>query len=495
MPIDLNFTIAAPLLALAAGTLLILLLDLLFKYEKIHGVMYFAAIGAVLISGHYLKPLWLGGVEATGFSGFLMMDRFAVVYSYVLLIAALLAVLLSVARQHEDRSGYLALLLWGAMGMMALSAAGNLMMIFLGIELLSLALYVMIAFDPKYPKAREAAFKYFILGSVAAAFMIFGFALIYGATGTMSLTGIAAYAGSFAATGGWAVGLYFKVGIGLSIVGLAFKMALVPFHVWAPDVYQGAPTPVTAYMAIGTKAAAFAAMARLLVAAVPTAEQASFLLPVSVLAFASMMLGSTAGIWQTDLKRLMAYSGIANAGYLIMAIPGLGLDGLSAAAYFLAAYGFTTMGIFAVVRILEEEGVEGAKIANLKGLFYRRPLAGRRSGLPDVRPGGHSAGRRLRRQVHAGHCRCAGQCLDCAGRSDSLYRHLRLRLPEGDWNGLRQDGGSPGGGGRRRAVCAGDYRSPGGSGHRRYRYAGAGHSAWSGSQLGPGGVRGTIVYT
>lgn len=400
MPIDLNFTIAAPLLALAAGTLLILLLDLLFNYEKIHGVMYAAAIGAVLISGHYLRPLWQQGrVEPTGFNGFLMMDRFAVVYGGVLLIAALLAILLSMARKHEDRSGYLALLLWGAMGMMALSAAGNLMMIFLGIELLSLALYVMIAFDRKYPQAREAAFKYFILGSVAAAFMIFGFALIYGATGTMSMSGIAAYANSFAA-GGWTVGLYFKVGIGLAIVGLAFKMALVPFHVWAPDVYQGSPTPVTAYMAIGTKAAAFAAMARLLVAAVPTAEQASFLLPVSILAFASMMLGSTAGIWQSDLKRLMAYSGIANAGYLIMAIPGLGLDGLSAAAYYLAAYGFTTMGIFAVVRILEEEGVDGAKIANLKGLFYRRPwlgaaLAFLMFGLAGIPPAGGFVGKFL----------------------------------------------------------------------------------------------------
>ena len=192
--------------------------------------------------------------------------------------------------------------------------------------------------------AREAAFKYFILGSVAAAFLIFGFALIYGATGTMSLAGIAEAARSFTSEGAWSVGLYYKVGVGLSIVGLAFKMALVPFHIWAPDVYQGAPTPVTAFMSIGTKAAAFAAMARLLVAAVPEAYQPSFLLPLSILAFASMMLGATVGIWQSDLKRLMAYSGIANAGYLIMAIPGLGLDGLSAAAYYLAAYGFATHG-------------------------------------------------------------------------------------------------------------------------------------------------------
>ncbi len=376
MPVDLNFTIAAPLLALAAGALLILLLDLLFKYETIQGPMYVAAIGAVLVAGWYLVPLWQGAADPSGFAGMLVMDRFAAVYGGVLLIAALLAILLSIGRAREDQSGYLALLLWAAMGMVLLGGAGNLMVIFLGIELLSLALYVMIAFAPRRMAAREAAFKYFILGSVAAAFLIFGFALIYGATGTMSIAGIAEAARSFTSEGAWAVGLYYKVGVGLAIVGLAFKMALVPFHIWAPDVYQGAPTPVTAYMSIGTKAAAFAAMARLLVAAVPEAYQPSFLLPLSILAFASMMLGASAGIWQSDLKRLMAYSGIANAGYLIMAIPGLGLDGLSAAAYYLGAYGFATMGIFAVVRILEADGVDGSQIANLKGLFYRQPWVG-----------------------------------------------------------------------------------------------------------------------
>lgn len=376
MPVDLNFTIAAPLLALAAGALLVLLFDLLFKYETIHGAMHGFAAAAVLVAGWYLVPLWTGVDAPAGFAGMLVMDRFAAVYGGVLLTAALLAVLLSYGRAQEDKSGYLALLLWAAMGMVMLGGAGNLMVIFLGIELLSLALYVMIAFAPKRMAAREAAFKYFILGSVAAAFLIFGFALIYGATGTMSLAGIAEAARSFTSEGAWSVGLYYKVGVGLSIVGLAFKMALVPFHIWAPDVYQGAPTPVTAFMSIGTKAAAFAAMARLLVAAVPEAYQPSFLLPVSILAFASMMLGATAGIWQSDLKRLMAYSGIANAGYLIMAIPGLGLDGLSAAAYYLAAYGFATMGIFAVVRILEADGVDGSQIANLKGLFYRNPWVG-----------------------------------------------------------------------------------------------------------------------
>lgn len=361
-----NFTIAAPLLALAAGALVILLLDLLLNPQQTHGLWHAVGIGSVLVSGYYLWGIW--GDKASGFDGALVMDPFAQVFSLVLLTATLLALLLSAGRSEEDKSGYLALLLWGSMGMMTMAAAGNLMTIFLGIELLSLALYVAVAFDGKLPNAREAAFKYFVLGSVASAFILFGFAMIYGVTGTMTLPGIAKAAVPGA--------LYYKIGIGLSLVGFAFKLALAPFHTWAPDVYQGATTAVTAYMAVGTKAAAFAATARFLVAAVPAAAAGSYLFPVAVLAVISMILGSTVGIWQTDLKRMMAYSGIAHAGYLIMAIPGLGTEGLSAAAYYLAAYCFTAMGVFGIVALLESEGEEGAKFSVLEGLFYRRPWLG-----------------------------------------------------------------------------------------------------------------------
>lgn len=251
----------------------------------------------------------------------MIMDQFAVVFTLILLGAVFMTILLSFSRGEEDKSGYLALVLWAGMGMILMAAANNLMMIFLGIELLSLALYVAVAFDPLRVNAREAALKYFVLGSVASAFILFGFALIYGATGTMELPKIAALAGKDALVYG---ALYYKVGIGLALVGFAFKMGLVPFHSWVPDVYQGAPTPVTAYMSVGTKAAAFAVTARFLVNVVPAERQGAFLLPLAVFAAASMMLGATVGIWQMDLKRLMAYSGIAHAGYLIMGIPGLG---------------------------------------------------------------------------------------------------------------------------------------------------------------------------
>jgi NADH-quinone oxidoreductase subunit N len=362
-----NFTVAAPLLALAAGALVVLVLDLLFPAKIVQAYWYVASLGAILLSGYYLVPLW--GQTAHGFNGAMVMDPFALVFSSVLLMAAFLSVLLSFSRQEEDKSGYLALVLWAALGMMVMSSAGSLMTLFLGVELLSLALYVAVAFDPTHPHAREAAFKYFTLGSVASAFILFGFALIYGVVGSMNLSAIA----QFWTHGSAGLDLYYKAGIGLSLVGFAFKMALVPFHSWAPDVYQGAPTPITAYMSVGTKTAAFAAMARFLVAAIPADKQAVMLLPLAVIAVASMLLGSTVGMWQTDLKRLMAYSGIANAGYLILGVAGLNETGWSAAAFYLLAYGFATIGVFAVITLLETEGIEGAKISSMKGLFHTRP--------------------------------------------------------------------------------------------------------------------------
>lgn len=374
----MNFTMAAPLLALAAGTLVIPLLDLLLPTRQSRPLWFLFAVLSVLLAGWYLTPLW--GQELAGFGGALVVDSFALAFSVILLAATLLAILLSLGRREADASGYLALILWAAMGMIIIASAGDLMTIFVGLELLSLSLYVAVAFDPKRPQAREAALKYFVLGSVASAFILFGFALIYGVIGTTSLAAIGQYWSEMSTpmiiAAQDAFPLFYKAGLALAVVGFAFKLALVPFHAWAPDVYEGAPSAVTAFMSVGTKAAAFAAMARFLVAATPGVFADAVLLPLSLLAAVSMLLGAMVGIWQADLKRLMAYSGIAHAGYLIMAIPGLGSEGLSAAAFYMMAYMFTGMGIFAIIVLLEHEGEEGSKLSALTGLFYRRPVLG-----------------------------------------------------------------------------------------------------------------------
>jgi len=360
-----NFTVAAPLLALAAGALVILLLDLILPAKSIHGWWYVAGVGSAALAGYYLFTLW--GEGLSGYGGAMHMDQLAVVFGAVLVGAVLLTVVLSMVRTELDKSGYLALVLWAAMGMLMMVSAGNMMTVFLGLELLSLALYVAVAFDPSHPNAREAALKYFVLGSVASAFILFGFALIYGVTGSMDLSAI-----SKASMAGGE--LYYKAGMALALVGFAFKLALVPFHVWAPDVYQGAPTATTAFMAVGTKGAALAMLARFLMATVPAGSAAAaWLMPLSVMAALSMLWGATVGMWQNDLKRLMAYSGISHAGYLVMAIPALAADGLTAAAYYMAAYGFTAFGIFAVITLLEAGGEAGSDLATFEGLYYRHP--------------------------------------------------------------------------------------------------------------------------
>lgn len=383
---DINFSAVAPLISLAVAALIVLILDLIMPPGKGRTGWYAAAVMGVLLSGWYSWQLWdtvvhgtqlpvAGGNTSAGllsFVGAFITDRFSLLFNGIVLITTLLTVLISSVQSEEDASGYLALILWGATGMMVLAGATNLMTIFLGLELLSLALYVVVGFSKENPIAKEAAFKYLILGSVSSAFMLFGFALIYGATGDVSL---------YAIRDVWQQGVtqpdglntLFRAGLALSFVGFAFKLALAPFHVWAPDVYQGAPTPVTAFMSVGTKAAAFAVLARFVTVAAPYDYEGSYLLPLWILAALSMIVGNTAALPQTNLKRLLAFSGVAHAGYLLVALPGLTSKGLSAAIFYLFAYAFMNMGAFAVMVWLDRQGKDGAELSSYAGLAYRQP--------------------------------------------------------------------------------------------------------------------------
>jgi NADH-quinone oxidoreductase subunit N len=362
----INFTIAAPLLALTVAGTLILTLDLLMPGQRAQPWWYLTGIAGVLIAAWYMVPLWSAGT-LTGWNGAMISDRFSLIFGTIILGATLVTLLLSVTRAEEDQSGYLSLILFAASGMLMLTGSGNLMTLFLGLELFSLSLYVVVGFQPGNQQAGEAAFKYFTLGAIAAGFILMGFAFLYGATGSTSLAEIAA------AAGGLTGDLLYKAGIGLTLVGFTFKLALVPFHVWAPDVYQGAPSAITGFMAVGTKTAAFAALARFLAAAVPAEAQASYLLPVAVLGAASMIGGSLLALRQRNLKRLIAYSGVAHAGYLTMALPGLTEGGFAAGAYYLIAYAVTTAGLFGLIVATERKRADGADLSAYAGLFHRKP--------------------------------------------------------------------------------------------------------------------------
>ena len=386
MPDVSDLTQIAPLVALAAAALMVIVVDLVVPARISRGAVLLTAVAGLLLAGWYMTDVW-GQVAAlpefaagtlTPFGGALALDGLSVAAAALLLGVALVAVLLSTTEPARDMSGYVSLILFAALGMMVLAGTGDLMVMFVALELLSLSLYVLVAFRRGRAEAREGAFKYFLLGSVAAGLLLYGFALIYGVTGATNLAGIAAYARQ-----GAAAPLY-HAGFALVLIGFAFKLALAPFHTWAPDAYQGATLPVAAFMAVGTKTAAFVALARFLWSAVPVDAglAQSYLAPVGVLAGISMLVGSLGALFQTNLKRLLAYSGIAHAGYLFLPMMSLTPEGLGQALFYLFAYLCMAGGAFAAItaRAAEADAARaaapGADIEDLsswRGLYQSRP--------------------------------------------------------------------------------------------------------------------------
>ena len=268
---------------------------------------------------------------------------------------------------------------------------------FVALEVLSLPLYLISGLARRRRLlSQEAAVKYFLLGAFASAFFLYGLALVYGATGTIRLGEIRR---SIAADGG---DVLVVLGLALLVVGLLFKASVAPFHSWTPDVYQGAPTPVTAFMAACTKVAAFGAILRLLYVAFGTEEWTWRPLIYGV-AIVSMVVGAVLGLTQTDLKRMLAYSSIAHAGFLLTGVLGLGADGegsgLAATMFYLLAYGLTTLGAFAVLTLVRDGDGEACHLSQWAGLASRSPLTAAVMAPVPARPGRHPADRRLHREV------------------------------------------------------------------------------------------------
>ncbi|HEV3473870.1 MAG TPA: NADH-quinone oxidoreductase subunit N [Actinomycetota bacterium] len=298
-------------------------------------------------------------------------DGYALFFRAVILASALIAVLLStpyVARSGEVRGEYHALLLFCTSGMTLLAAAADLIVVFLALEVLSLSLYVMVGFVRARLESQEASLKYFLLGAFSSAFFLYGIALAYGATGTTSLAGIA---DELAGARDLALPL---AAAGLLAVGFAFKVAAVPFHMWTPDVYQGAPTPVTGFMAAGTKVAGFAALIR--VTSIALGPLSWEILPaLYVLAALTMVIGSLLAIAQDDVKRLLAYSSIAHAGFVLVGVAAANQEGIAGAMFYLVAYVAMILGAFGVVLLVSRFTEERTSLRSYRGLGRRNPLA------------------------------------------------------------------------------------------------------------------------
>jgi NADH-quinone oxidoreductase subunit N len=352
-----------PATVVGSTALLVLIADLTLPREARRGAgLVLAFLG--LVAGGVLALQGLGHTYAA-FGGGFMLGGFTIVFEEVIVVATLLTLLMSSTLGREDQAAAgVALILWTSTGAMLLAGASNLMTIFLGLELLSLALYCLCTLSPR-PASRESALKYLILSSTATAFMLYGMALLFGATGSVALSALLDPPASTA---------LFDAGCGLFFIGIAFKLSLVPFHVWTPDVYEGAPLPVTAFMSVVTKAGMLAVFARFAYAALPASKAPQLLWPIWIFAALSMIVGNVAALAQTDIKRLLAYSGIAQLGYIVAAMAGTTQGGLRYAIFYLIAYMFMNLGAFGVAALLTREHEEGSRLASYSGLGHRQPI-------------------------------------------------------------------------------------------------------------------------
>ncbi|HKC41708.1 MAG TPA: NADH-quinone oxidoreductase subunit N, partial [Gemmatimonadales bacterium] len=335
------------------------------RHLRVAGWLTLAALLSTAVAAWWL---WYNLAQPAGLPGMLAIDDFRWVTDWLFLGCAALTVLISfkyLEREALLAPEYYILLIFATLGMMLMSGGEDLMVIFLGLELMSVAVYVLAGFDRKSPRSAEAALKYFLLGAFASGFLLYGIALIYGATGTTNLTLIGIQVG----IGGTGVMLY--AGVALLLVGFAFKVAAVPFHMWAPDVYDGAPTPVTAFMATGVKAAAFAALFRVLTESF--AHAAAWQEIVWWLAVVTMVGGNVLALAQRSLKRMLAYSSVAHAGYLLVAVASGKTAGTAAFIVYLVAYTLMTVGAFAVLAAKGRRGESDVLIDDLAGLATRRP--------------------------------------------------------------------------------------------------------------------------
>lgn len=305
-------------------------------------------------------------------AGSIGVDQFSVFIIVVLACTVVLTALVAdgfLHRESVDGPAFYVLLMLSAAGGITMASANNLIVLFLGLEILSLAVYVLVAMHLRRAESQEAGIKYFVLGAFASAFLLYGIALVYGATGSLNLAGIENILQSNDLTDN---GLLLA-GMAMLLVGFGFKVAAVPFHAWTPDVYQGAPSPVVSYMAAGVKAAGFAALLRVFFGGFLGVAD-DWQPVVFGLAIASLAVGSLLAIVQTDVKRILAYSSISHAGFILVGVQAATDDGVASVLFYLAAYAAMAIGSFAVITVVSSPGDEGTGIDNLRGLAARRPL-------------------------------------------------------------------------------------------------------------------------
>lgn len=373
MPIEfptLNIVALAPELVVIITAALAMLLDLFFEDKRVLGYLSLAG----LVVAAVVTFMMFGATPAPAFQNVAISDGYSLVLDLVFIVTAALSVLIALSYLNDkemQRGEYYTLLLFSTSGMMLMGAATDLIIIFLGLEIMSIALYILAAFNRRQVGSGEAGMKYFVLGAFASAFFLYGAALLYGATGFTNLQAIGDWFTPDRGNLGDPIAL---VGLGLLLIGFGFKVAAVPFQWWTPDVYHGAPTSVTAFMSVGAKAAGFAALVRVLMVSFGDAFTFDWQIAISVLAVITMTGGNIAALAQKDVKRMLAYSSIAHAGYILVGVVPGTMTGVNAVLFYLMAYAFMNIGAFAVIAVLERKDEIGSAFGDYAGLGSRKPL-------------------------------------------------------------------------------------------------------------------------
>jgi NADH-quinone oxidoreductase subunit N len=368
---DLNYGILTPYILLTIWACVLLLVDLFIPKDRKGITAFLSALGLGVTLSFTLMQI---GDEGTGFNEMVVLDGFSTFLNALILISGILGVALAygyVKRMGLERGEYYTLLLFSISGMMLMAQAADLIIVFIALELLSIPLYVLAAFARTDFRSEEAGIKYFLLGAFATGFVVYGTALVFGATGSTNLAAIVESASNATSN------LLLTIGAALVLVGFGFKVAAVPFHMWTPDVYQGAPTAVTAFMSSGAKIAGFAALLRVFATAFPSiaVDMTDVLWALSAL---TMIVGNLVAISQTDIKRMLAYSSIAHAGYILMAFVPYGNNevrdvSIAAGLFYLVSYAVTNFGAWGVVIALEKKEQKGLAIEDYAGLGKKHP--------------------------------------------------------------------------------------------------------------------------
>ena len=369
-----------PMLIVVLTAMVVLMVDLVLPRDRKSGCVALSLVGLALAGG---SCVYLWGKNLTAFNGTVIADDFALMFQFILVVVAALSVMLSaeyVQQKGINYGEYYALLLFSTSGAMLMATSRELITIFIGLEVLSIALYVLSGFARTEARSEESAMKYFLLGSFSSGFFLYGIALVYGGTGTTRLDALTQVPAAAL------MSPYAVAGFALLIVGLGFKAAIVPFHAWTPDVYEGAPTSVTAFMSAGAKCGAFASLVRVAIVLLPLS--AVFHDVFWALAILTMVVGNVVAIVQTNIKRMLAYSSIAHAGYILVGLlagssgyarahPELGIPSQAFAGilFYVLAYTFMNLGAFGILILLARRGDELNTIEDLQGLAATQPWA------------------------------------------------------------------------------------------------------------------------